>query len=388
MKIVILVILFISNLYSSYIKEEKISLLNENKNKKLLESDLLETSWINPVYITSDYTKDDDEANLEYTTKDISINLKQDIFKSGGISHTITKAKLQKKLAFSEYNLELNKLNNNIFKLVLQLNKTDLRIKKQNYLIQNKLIEIDKKEDFYLNSLINIEELDKIIIEKNELLNKKEDLKILKNNYLNKLNKLTLINYKHIEVLPLKILTIGDFLKSNNKIIIQTLKRKILKQDLKIVASNYLPKVSLFSNVGRRDINYKDDQYSNQEGNYYKYGIKLSIPLDYNIKKNKELSKIKHAIQQKKENLTQDNEINKYKKSTFQLNIINNKIKNIKKTYKHYENIYNLTQKMVNGFLKTNQDLKIISNTLQFYKLETEILNIDKQIIIYTLYES
>ena len=382
MKSSILILCLALGLNAQSIKDNKLQEIEENKNKSTLESSLLKDSWINPINISADSTKSK-SGNRKSTSNKIYLDINQDIFRSGGILYTIQKAKLQKDLAFENYDLNLNSLNIDIYKLVLQLNKIDFKIEKQDYLIKNKSLEIDKKQAQYINGVISIEDLDSAIIEKNDLENQIEDLKTSKDDYEKQLKNLSTTSYKKILVNKLEVISLKSFLDNNKTLIIENLNSEISQKDLNITNTNYLPKVSLFSQIG-----YEDNNANDINDDYYNYGVRVSIPLDFNMNKNKQISKINYKLSKIKGNIKKDDEINKYEATLKSLKRIDNKIKNSQKSIKNYENIYKLTQGLYEGLLKTKQDLLTIENRLKSSKLDINILKIDKQISIYELHRN
>ncbi|WP_108061601.1 TolC family protein [Poseidonibacter lekithochrous] len=382
MKNSILILCLALGLNAQSIKDNKLQEIEENKNKSTLESSLLKDSWINPINISADSTKNK-SGNSKSTSNKIYLDINQDIFRSGGILYTIQKAKLQKDLALQNYDLNLNSLNIDIYKLVLQLNKIDYQIEKQDYLIKNKSLEIDKKQAQYINGVISIEDLDSAIIEKNDLENQIEDLKTSKDDYEKQLKNLSTTSYKKILVNKLEVINLKSFLDNNKTLIIENLNSEISQKDLSITNTNYLPKVSLFSQIG-----YEDNNTNDINDDYYNYGVRVSIPLDFNMNKNKQISKINYKLSKIKGNIKKDDEINKYEATLKSLKRIDNKIKNSQKSIKNYENIYKLTQGLYEGLLKTKQDLLTIENRLKSSKLDINILKIDKQISIYELHRN
>ena len=83
-------------LNAQVLKQSKQQELENEQQKSALEADLLRDSWIAPLNITGDITKSKNNNSKEKTRK-ASINLDQDIFRSGGIYYMIQKATLQKK---------------------------------------------------------------------------------------------------------------------------------------------------------------------------------------------------------------------------------------------------------------------------------------------------
>lgn len=365
------------------IKDDKLETIQKQKEKSILESKLQKDSWINALDLSADYTKNKNVDSNKSSSKKVYLNFNQDIFRSGGILYTIRKGKQQELLANEVYNNEITSLNIDINSLVLQIKKIDLQIKKQDFLIQNKTLEVEKKQEQYLNSTIDIEELDTAVIEKNDLLNQIEDLKISKDNLEKDLKKLSSYKYSKIKPVKLELVDVDEYLENNQNLIIQKLNSNISKIDKDITKSNYLPKVSLFSQIG-----YEDNSSIQEDGDYYNYGLKFSIPLDYNMNKNKEIAKVNYLLSKVSYKLKFDDEKNQYESILKNIKSIDKKIINSAHSIKKYEDIHALTKDLYEGLIKTKQDLETIENRLNSSKLDINILNIDKQIAIYNLHKS
>lgn len=382
-KLILLSISLVLSLNAQVIKENVLDKIQKQKQKSSLEADLLKDSWIAPVELGVNITKNRFIDKTYSTSKKAYLNFEQDIFKSGGIYYTIKKGKVSQNLAKEQFTKDLNTLKVALFKNVLELKVLDLKIKQQEYLIKNKTLEVEKKQEQYLNSLIDIEDLDTAIIEKNDLLNQIEDLNASKDEYEKALQKQTKVSYLDIDIQELKIIPLREYLNENQELIIQKLNSKISKYDKQIKDSSYLPKVSLFSQVG-----YEDNSSSGLEDNYYNYGAKITIPLDYNMNKNKEIARVDYLLSKLEENIKKDDEEIKYKTILKKIKIIDKKIKNSNLSIKKYTSIYNQTQELYESLLKTKQDLITIENRLNSSKLDIKIFTLQKNIEVYNLYKS
>ena len=377
-KLIIFLSIIIS-LNADILKDVELERIEKEREKSSLEADLLKDSWINPLNIDAEYTKNKN-GNDKFSSKKAYLNFDQDIFRSGGILYTIEKAKEKIKLSKQNYENSLDSQKTEALKLVLNIKKIDLQIKKQDYLIKNKKIEIDKKEEEYLNGTTSIEELDTVVIEKNDLENQIEDLKISKYDLIKEFKIYSSIPYTEVELTELRIVSLEDFLDKNRTLLINKLNSSISKYEEDITSSNYLPKISISSQFG-----YEDNSNVDKENDFYNYGIKISIPLDYNMNKNKEISKINYRLSKIEENLKKEKEINSYEAIFESLKHIDKKIDNGKSTIKKYETIHDLTSDLVEGLIKTKEDLKTIENRLNSSRLDIDILNIDKQLLIYEI---
>lgn len=378
----ILIVVFLTlciTLNAQILKKSELKKIEQQKEKNFLEADLLKDSWVNSLNIEGDISKSKNDKS-KTTTKRVYLDFNQDIFRSGGIYYTIQKAKKQKKLSSSKYINTLTSKKTEAIKLVLNIQKIDLQIKKQNFLIKNKSIEIEKKEAEYLNGTIDIEELDTVVIEKNTLLNEIEDLKLSKYDFIKNLKVYSNTSYKNILPLKLELVDLKGFLNSNQELIIEKLNNDILKYDKKITDSSFYPKVSLYSQIGYEHINS-----TKVDDDFYNYGLKFMIPIDYNMNKNKEIANLNYKLSKINYMQKKEEEQNRYEYTLRSLESIIKKIKNSKLTIQKYNDIYSLTNELVEGLLKTREDLKTIENRLNSSKLDIDILNIDKQLLIYDI---
>ncbi len=372
-----IILIFCLSLNAQILKDSELKNIKQEKVKSSLEADLDKDSWINPLSINVDISK---KSTSKQSRKIISLDFKQDIFKSGAIFYTIQKANKTKKLSLLNYENSIEKQSLEAIKLTLEIKKIDLQIKKQEYLIKNKNLEIQKKQAQYLNGTIDIETLDTKIIANNNLKNQIEDLEIYKYDLITRLKIYSDISYSNINPEILSLLSLEEFLNKNKTLIINKLESEISHLSQKVINSSYLPKVSIYSQLA-----YEKQNDENIDDKTYTYGLSISIPLDYNMNKNKQLSKIKYQIFKTNENLQKEKEKNTYVKILSTLKHINNKIINTESTIEKFKSIYALTNDLVLGFLKTKEDLKTIKNRLESSKLDIKILNIDKQILIYEI---
>lgn len=379
-KLIITIFLtFVITLNAQILKDSKLEKIEKEKEKSFSEAELLKNSWINPLNIEADISKSMNDNN-KTTTKRVYLDINQDIFRSGGIYYTIKKAEIEKQLSKVNYKNNLSIQKTEAVKLVLNIQKLDLQIKKHNFLVKNKNIEISKKEAEYLNGTIDIEELDTAIIEKNILLNDIEDLSLSKHEFIKSLKTYTNTSYEKIYPIQLDLVNFKDFLNNNQELILKKLNSDILKYDKKISTSEFYPKISIYSQIGYESINS-----TNVDDDFYNYGIKITIPIDYNMNKKKQISKLTYKLSKINFSLNKEKEENRYEFTIKSLKHVNKKIQNSKLTIQKYKDIYSLTNQLVEGLLKTKEDLITIDNRLSSSKLDIDILNIDKQLLIYDI---
>jgi len=368
---------------SEIIKKTKKDILENSLKKELEDSKLQKDSWINPISIevTTSKLKDIGINNAIKTNK-ISINLEQEIFKSGAILETITKGKNLINLSVLSNKEQKQQILFLIYQYVINLRIIDLNLQKQIILIENKELEIEKKLDMYNNGLVDISELDESIIELSELKNSIENLKIDKSTFINELKNLSFKSYTEISLDSLSNISIDKYLEHNYIVEIKKLQVKDSKHESNITKSSYLPKIALYGTYGYGDIQNEADD------NYYEYGVKISMPLDYNFNKNIQSKKLKSLITSSQLQDIKDEEKNNYNLIQEKLKYFDNKIQNTKTIVKRYKNIQNLVFDLYQNSLNTKTDYITISNRLKVVNMDIKILQLQRKQIFNQLFKN
>lgn len=353
----------------------------KDKSAKV-QADIVKDSWINPLNFDLTYMKSKESSTLkDMQTKQATINLNQDIFRSGAIYDTIKQGELYKKLNVTIVSQDKKEQISNIYANTINLRKIDLQIEKSKYLIKSQELTINKKKTLYENGLIDISDLDESIIELSRLNNGIYDLKIQKLEIKKEFKYMSDKSYKSIDLSVLTLYNFDEFLKQNTQIKIKTLDKKIAVLDKNIKVAEYLPKISLFGSYGYNKVD------ADSNNNYYQYGVKLTIPLDYNSLKQKEKSKLKAYISQLEVKESKIYEKSFYNYALKKLKNIDMKIENIYNTIQRYENLYEMVQALYGGALRTIDDVNIMQNRLESSRLDLLIFELDKKIILNELYK-
>jgi len=369
-------------LFSQEIINKRVQNIYDSKDQKSkVDSELIRDSWINPLYIELDYSKSKDI----YTSKDIdikraTINLEQDIFRSGGIYSTIQKAGFLEQLNSTYIAKEKKETLSIVYTNTIILKRIDVEIKKLFFDIASKELTIKKKQQLYEHGLTDISELDESIIELSFLKNLLFDLKSDKLRLIREFKYISDMSYKSVDLSFLTLFNLEEFLNSSSELKVKKLNKSVVKADKDIVLSSYLPKLSVFGSYGYNDISLTTDT------DYYHYGVKLTIPLDYNTGKNIETSKLQEHIASLELKQTQEYENDFYSYAINKIKNIDGKIKNTNDTIDRYENLYVIVQALYKGALRTIDDVKIMQNRLESSRLDLEILELDKKSVLNEIY--
>ncbi len=368
-------VLLAFNLFASdktLLRVNKQNIINEQKKEIEANAQKIRYEWISPLNLSSSYSqsKIEDEGVM-----DTSLNLNQDVFRSGGIFYKIDYANIKEKNSLSSLALQNSSLYKDLFSTLLELKKLRLLLEQNHLIFLNTEIEVFLKTQQYTAGDLDITELNRALREKNSAL--KVEL-IAKQAIVEKeieLKKLTDIELEKINIPIFELVSKEEYVKTNYNIEVSKLSSELSDKAYKITRSSYLPTISINGAYGYRDnpnINFNDD--------YYSVGALLSMPLDYNYNTTLEESRAINL-----NNKLQIEESNIEEKALYEAGV--SKIKNYEE-YKLvtqdnitlYTKLIDIVQKAFKSGLKTGYDLKTLENTKQIDELELEISDVNIQI--------
>jgi len=348
------------SLLADNIKESRLAEILMKKDKAVLESELHEDAWIAPLMIQAEYYKsnvtdqDDDEATS------IGVSWSQDIYRSGAIGYEQEQAKLENSIAHKVLRTEFQAMNITVYEYVLILGIMDLKLKQLTLSIRNKEIEIEAKQARYNKGLIDISELDTSMLELSNLKNEVERTELEKLSYLKDLKMLTNKKYKEIKLEEIALITLDEFL-SKNSVHIQNDEVEHKRLNQKIIHASYLPKVSVLANYKYENSKYRRN-IRNDKTNW-DYGLSVSIPIDYNERKNKEIAQKDLLLSQTKYQNRLEEEEMFYNTVRQEVRLLQNRIANHEEAIDAYNRLIDEVNELYVNGLKTEEDLITLRNT-------------------------
>jgi len=347
-------------LFSGNIKEKQLKELLLQQEKSFLESERHKTDWIAPLMLESEYYKSNINDRDADELKSIGLSLSQDIYRSGGLGYESVQAALEKVLGKKIFKTQLQQMNITIYEYVLILKVIDLKLKQLNFSIKNKKIEILSKQARYNKGLIDISELDTSMLERSDLKNEIETLGIEKLSYIKALKSLSNKSYSSIKIKPFYLLSRQEFLE-RNAVHIQKDEVEHKRLSKKILASSYLPRVSVVANYKYEDSKYKN--YTRHDNTNWNMGFNISMPIDYNERKTKEIvQKDLILAEVKYQNRLEDEKIF-YDSIVEEVKLLKNRIIHHKKAIATYNNLIKEVNTLYTNGLKTKEDLVTLRNT-------------------------
>jgi outer membrane protein TolC len=298
--------IFIYSLFFSFALANNLEILqNDKKELRNLEKKSIETSyeslknnWISPIDISSNLNRSHStSSDNDKFSKSVSIGFTQSIYQSGGIEFSIQYAKDKLKYDLISWKNDNNLLLQSIYETLLEISKLKLEIEQSQYKLENKNIESIIKRIQYEAGTLDIIDLNNAIISKNTQFKENISLQNSLKDKKYELSKYTNLKYEEIEILDFKNISKEDFLKNNLELIQEDSKIEMLNTSYKQTKTDYLPKVSLSSNLSyshNDDLNMNSDNY----GDSSSLGLVLSVPLyDYNKSSKLQESKLEYLKQ-------------------------------------------------------------------------------------------
>lgn len=364
-------------------EQKNIILKQQNLNQS---SKILKNSWINPLYLSVDVGKNKLHSKnpmQNYTNASLQIN--QDIFRSGGIFYAIDYANNTQKLGLLQILHEKNIKIINAYNLLYEILKNDEMYKKQELLLENETLDIKRKKEQYLAGLIDISYLNNAILNKIAMQNLLLDLEVKKDELLSEFKNLSDKNYKNIELKTLSLPTIEEFLNNNFLLHVSINDIKNKKISYNLTKSSYLPKISLKASY---NLSHQNSNNINFDDNFYNVGLGFSMPFD--IKKNDDIQNMqtKYLLSKNSYNIQKQNQINLYNKIIKNIKIIDKKMNLDKQNIQIYDSLLKQTKELVNAQIQIKDDETIMQNSKKIRSLDKRIHSLEKQQILLQLYKN
>ena len=355
------------------LNKDYLSKINLSLKKVEKEAKKLQIDWINPISYSYSYSDDD----LYGISRVSTISINQPIFKSGGIYNAIKYSQNLKSLNNLNIKIEKKQLIKTAIELAYNIKKINLLIKKQQNLIDNANIDIKIKKESVFNGLLDISFLNNAIISKNSLEIALIDLQDQKQDLINKFNNISKISYDKLNLPKFNFISLDNWKDKNIYLKQQKLNIKT-KHNLKYITySKYLPTINLTYRKTHDHILDIDNETA---------GFNIVIPLDFKAMYEPRSARLDELIAKKELQIKQKDEIALFKTIEFKIKGLEKKISLTKQNILAYQDLINQTQEMVKVGLKTEDDLKVLTNSLNNEKLNLEIFNIEKQINLLQLY--
>lgn len=373
MKKLLYLLIFAGVCYSEELPltEQKVELLKLKREKILQDIDFEKNSWISPLTIWTSINNAKDTLGSDSKTKSAGVDLSQDVFRSGAIEYSIEKAEALGKTNMLGVDIEESNYLKRLYTLLCQIRRDTLKLKQSELILKNRDIDLFIIKEKYKAGSTDITEFNRAGIDKKH---SQSDVIAAKNTLQNETHELKKIikngNIDSIKVPDVELISKDEYLKNHLELLRYEAKDESEEAAWKVTRSSYLPKLTLNASYGYSDA--KSDIY-NKNGDNYRYGAMLSMPLSINYKSAIE-SDYLQMLQTKTTYLDQKLELEQeYDMRVESIVSYNEKTKIADEMLKLYNDLYSFTQSQVNAGYKSSFELESLRNSVEIEKLEKEM---------------
>ena len=360
--------------------------LGYQQEQSSVATDKLENAWINPVRLQ--YSKSySSQFPSTVGTGQFLISVDQPIFKSGGIWAALKYAKAQGYANSLDIELQRRELISQALTTLYNLKKSHLQIEKLNYTVQNDKLDMQIQKESYDAGLTNRTLYDQSLLKHNRDITSKLDIELSIAKLENQFSLLSDSDPYKIKIPNFTMIDENRYNDGQLELQRDTSRIEEKKHYSYMTWTKYLPEVALTGRYVNEDLNPLFAQPgSSLKREYYNYGFKVSIPLNINMMKDVEISKIDYmnaqlSLEEKKIEIA-----NRFKLIKERLAIIDKKIALSKEDEEHYANMYVVALDLETAGDATSFDTEIVTNTIQVRKIDQDIYKLDAQLELLGLY--
>lgn len=373
MKKLLYLLLFAGVCYADELplNEQKVELLKLKREKILQDIDFEKNSWISPLTLWTSINNTKDNLSNDIKTKSAGLDWNQDIFRSGAIEYSIEKAEALGKTNMLGVDIEESNYLKRLYTLLCQIRRDTLKLKQSELILKNRDIDLFIIKEKYKAGSTDITEFNRAGIDKKH---SQSDVIAAKNTLQNEIHALKkIIKNENIDLIRLpdiELISKEEYLKNHLELLKYEAKDESEEAAWKVTRSSYLPKLTLNASYGYSDI--KSDIYD-RDGDNYRYGAMLSMPLSINYKSAIE-SDYLQMLQTKTTYLDQKLELEQeYEMRVESIDSYNEKTEVAKEMLKLYNDLYSFTQSQVNAGYKSSFELESLKNSIEIEELEKEM---------------
>lgn len=376
-KALLFLIVILTSLYSSendYLSDTQKDLLDTSKKSAKQTAQKNKKIWLNDANINASTSQN----NEDIRTDDVYINWDQDIFKFGGIKYKIEYAKVKESYDILGVDIEEKSLLSNLFEILMDIKIIDLEIEQTKLNIKNKEITVAIRKDSYSAGNVDISELNDAIMDKNALEDTLVALKAEKSRYINSLKELTDMPYKNIDFPKIDMIDKDEYVNKSTTLKHSKLDIEAKNYTAKITDTDYLPSVKVNLRYGHNEI-----EKSSNDGEYYKYGVSLSMPLSFTASNSKQISRLEY-IKAKQELAQNKKSVEvQYQSSLINIQSYKEKKEIALKDIELYDSLLELCESEYKVGYRPIEDVLTLRNTKNIRELDIKIneLNIKKELL-------
>lgn len=342
----------------------------------------LKYNWISPLTLSTSLNSSEGIKSSQYNAL---IQFNQDIYRSGGIGHSMNYAENQ--LAYDL--LDLESQNAALYKEILigalELQQLQITLEQNEYQLKNSEIEIFLKTQQYKTGNVDITEMNNAIMNKNNLL---KTMIATKESIANKKIALTQLSNQPVEKIRVKYfepITQEQFIQNSFGVLQAKIESQLAGTEYAIDKSSYLPSISVNGQLGYQDA-LSQSQQINGDKNYHSLGISLSMPIDFNAPSKLEAQEASY-LQQRIEisDIESEQEVF-YQQQMQKIDDYNSYQELTQKNMSLYEELIKVSKQGFQTGYTAGYDLQTLENTQKIDERELQINRLNIQIALAELY--
>lgn len=367
----------------SILSSNRLELFDYREQKVIQESKKLSIDWISPITYSYNYY---DYKDLDNQDRFSAISINQAIFKSGGIYNSIKYASNLQRSSIADIDIARKNLIKEALSTLFEIYKTDSLIEKQLLLIKNGELDVFRKKEQVLSGLLDASYLDNALLELSAKRVALSDIKYSKEALINRFESLSEADYKAIELPKLELIDKMEFLKENKNIQKQEFIAQKEYRYKNVVISRYLPSVNAIYNYTKYHGDHRANLGSNFNNELQKYGLNLTIPLDFRAFSDTQSAKIEYLKSQTELNIIKDEENSFYKTKLASIKRAQEKLQIAKEELDTYSSLVSQMSELSLAGYKTDLDLQTMQNSKSIKELDLDIYEYELQIELLELY--
>ena len=377
---------------SRYISKLKNMQFEYDYEKNEADSAALRDSWIQPINLSYKYNRSTPYGN-EQESSSAAISIDQPIFKSGGIYFGINYAKAQQRYKKLSIDKQKRAMIKDAVSILMQIKQTELKEIAQKYQIANSQINLEQTREKYMNGQLDSGFLNNAIIQKNIVTQTLFDIQTAKQRLITRFKSISDMDYKDADIPHLALLDERYFLEHSLDLKIARYKTESSRNLKNVEISKYLPTLSLnagytFQFDGNIIFNDGPNGSVTQPGtDYYSYGARVSMPLDFNTLRKIESTKVSYLKSVVEIDDSKRQLIALFEQVTQNLENFDKKIELSKENQRLYETLLAETTDLFKAGYKTQYDVDNLKNSIEIEKSKIKQFEIDKQLELLNLYE-
>lgn len=333
--------------------------------------------WVSDVNLNASVYKDEDDTK----TNDYYLSISQKIFDFGGISSQIDYSSQLKRMESLDLDISTKNDLYTLFSLLIDVKINDISLEQNLLYLKNSEIDIRNKQSEYKAGQLDISDLNDAIMTRNELSETQKEIDLSKLVNINSVKKYTSKNYKEINIPEVQLMDKDLYMQSATSINYAKLDIEVNGSLYKIKKSDYLPSLSLTGKYGYE--NSSSSTSSINTGDYYNYGLELSMPLGFTASNDIEQTKLDHLIS--KQNLTDEiiSSESIYDEAVLSIKSYEDRINLALKDIKLYDELLVENEQEYKAGYKTIDDVETLKNSklIRALDIKTYKLDIQKQIL-------